>query len=68
VSDALRSLAFGLLPVLEWLRSGLNPFEVWIHAAGRARRVCLLRGDFLPPGLLLGAGFLVLPLALPLLL
>ena len=68
MTDALRLLGFGLLPVLERLRSGLNAFEVWIHAAGRARSACLLRGDFLPPGLFFSTTFLALALTLALLL
>ena len=67
-SRATRSLGLGLLPVLQRLRAGLNPFEVGVNAARGARRVRFLRGDFLPPGLLLRPPFLALPLALPLLL
>jgi hypothetical protein len=58
----------GLLPVLQRLRPCLNPFQIGVDAVGPRRRVGLLRGQFLPPGLLLSATFLALALALALLL
>ena len=59
---------FGLLPVLQRLRSRLNAFEIGIDAVRPGRIVGLLRGRFLPAGLLFGATFLALALALALLL
>ena len=59
---------FGLLPVLQRLRSQLNPLQIGIDTLRTRRIVRLLRGRFLAPGLLLGAAFLALALALALLL
>ena len=58
----------GLLPILQRLRPCLNPFQIGVDAVSPRRRAGLLRGGFLPPGLLLSATFLALALALALLL
>ena len=56
------------LPVLQRLRTRLDAFEIGIDAAGAAGVVGLLRGHFLPLGLLFLLAFLALALALALLL
>jgi hypothetical protein len=58
----------GLLPILQRLWPCLNPFQIGVDAVSPRRRAGLLRGCFLPPGLLLSATFLALALALALLL
>jgi hypothetical protein len=64
----LGRLLVQFLPLLERLRPRLNAGEVGIDAVGPRRVAGLLRGDFLPFGLFLGAAFLTLTLALALLL
>ena len=59
---------FGLLPILQRLRSGLDAFQIRINAVGAARVVRLLSRGFLPPRLFFRATFLALALALALLL
>ena len=59
---------FVLLPVLQWLRAWLNPFQIGIDTVRPRRRIGLLRGGFLPAGLLLRTTLLTLSLALALLL
>lgn len=61
-------MLFGLLPVLERLRTGLNAFEIGIDAVGARRVIGLLCGGFLTARLLFSAAFLFLPFALPFLL
>lgn len=68
VDRAAETALFGLLPVLQRLRSRLNSFQIGIHAVRPRRIVRLLRGRFLAAGLLLRAAFLALALALALLL
>ena len=69
--EACRLTRLGLgvgLPVLQRLRARLDAFEIGIDAVGARRIVGFLRGNFLPPGLLLFLAFLALALALALLL
>ncbi len=63
-----RAGLLGFLPVLQRLRPRLDPFKIGIDTVRPGRIVGLLRGGFLPAGLLFRTTFLALALALALLL